>query len=116
VGAKSETPKHAFGPEDFLRVSGSRKGEQREVIEYAYNLRSIAQFLATSTPILLEVALGFDKVVEFINPLLHKIIKVSGELNSTFAELEEVRLKCEKLESDLQMYVQREQENNPIFV
>ena len=50
----------------FLRVLESRKGRQREAIGYAYNLRSIPQFLATTTPSLLEVALGFDKVVEFI--------------------------------------------------
>jgi DNA repair exonuclease SbcCD ATPase subunit len=74
-------------------------------------LRSIAQFLATATPSLLEAALGFDKVVGFINPLLHEMVRVSGELNSTLAELEEVRSKCEKLESSLQTYVKREEEN-----
>jgi hypothetical protein len=84
-----------------LRVPKSRKGRQREVIEYAYNLRSIVQFLATVAPSLLEEALGFDKVVGFINPLLHKMVRVSGELNSTLAEHEEVRSKCERLESSL---------------
>jgi seryl-tRNA synthetase len=94
-----------------LRVPESKKSGQREVIEYAYNLRSIAQFLATATPSLLEVALGFDKVVGFINPLLHEMVRVFGELNSTLAELEEVRSKCERLESSLQTYVKREEEN-----
>jgi hypothetical protein len=98
-------------PEDFLRVLESRKGEQREVIEYAYNLRSIPQFLTTATQSLLEAALGFDKVVEFINPLLHEMVRVSGKLNSMLAELEEVRSKCERLESSLQTYVKREEEN-----
>ena len=58
-------------PEDFVRVSESSKGGQREVVEHAYNLRSIAQLLAITTPGLLEVALGFDKLVGFINSLLH---------------------------------------------
>jgi hypothetical protein len=92
-------------PEDFLRVPESRKGGQHEVIEYAYNLRTIAQFLATATPSLLEATLGFDKVVGFINPLLHKMVEVSSELNSTLVELEEVHSKCERLESSLQTYV-----------
>jgi hypothetical protein len=98
-------------PEDFLRVPKSRKGEQREVIEYAYNLSSIAQFLETATPSLLEEALGFDKVVGFINPLLHEMVRVSSELNSMLAELEEVCSKCERLESSLQAYVKRKEEN-----
>jgi hypothetical protein len=88
-------------PEDFLRVLESRKGGQREVIEYAYNLRNTAQFLATAILSLLEVVLGFDEVVGFINPLLHEMVRVPGELNSTLAELEEVRLRCKRLESDL---------------
>jgi hypothetical protein len=98
-------------PEDFLRVPKSRKGGQREVIEYAYSLKSIAQFLATTTPSLLEVAMGFDKLVGFINRLLYKMTKLFGKLNSTSAELWEVWLKYEKLESSLQTYVKREQEN-----
>jgi hypothetical protein len=98
-------------PEDFLKVPESRKGGQCEVIEYAYNLRSIVQFLATATPSLLEAALGFDKVVGFINPLLYEMVRVSSELNSTLSELEEVRSKCERLESPLQTYVKREEEN-----
>jgi uncharacterized membrane protein required for colicin V production len=68
-------------------------------------LKSIAQFLATATPSLLEAALGFDKVVGFINSLLYKMVRVFGELNSTLAELEEVRSKYERLESSLQTYV-----------
>jgi hypothetical protein len=92
-------------PEDFLNIPESRKGGQHEVIEYTYNLRSIVQFLATATPSLLEVAMGFDKIVGFINPLLHEMVRVSGELNSTLAELEEVHLKCTRLESSLQTYV-----------
>jgi hypothetical protein len=59
-------------PEIFLRVLESRKGGQREAIEYAYNLKSIAQFLATATPSLLEA------VVRFINPLKHEMVRVSG--------------------------------------
>jgi hypothetical protein len=49
--------------------------------------------------------------VGIINPLLLEIVRVFGELNSTLAELWEVRLKYERLESSLQMYVKREQEN-----
>jgi hypothetical protein len=71
-------------------VPESRKGGQREVIEYAYNLRSIVQFLATATPSLLEAVLGFDKLVGFIYSLLHEMVKLFGELNSTSAELWEV--------------------------
>jgi hypothetical protein len=97
--------------EDFLRVPESRKGGQCEVIEYTYNLRSITQFLATATWSLLKVALGFHKVVGFSNPLLHAMVRMFGELNSTLAELEEVRSKCERLESSLQIYVKREEEN-----
>ena len=74
-------------PKDFLRVPKSRKGGQHEVIEYVYSLKSIAQFLATATPSLLEVALGFDKLVGFINCLLYKMTKLFGELNSTSTEL-----------------------------
>jgi hypothetical protein len=96
---------------DFLRVPESSKGGQREVIEYAYNLRSIAQLLATATPCLLEAAMGFDKLVGFINPLLHEMVRTSNELNYTLAELDEVRSKCEKLESSLQTYAEREEEN-----
>jgi hypothetical protein len=95
----------------FLRVPESSKGGQREVIEYAYNLRSIAQLLATATPSLLEVALGFDKLVGFINPLLHEMVRTSSELNYTLVELDEVRSKCERLESSLQTYIEREEEN-----
>jgi hypothetical protein len=98
-------------PEDFLRIPKSKKGGQREVIEYAYNLWSIAQFLATTTRSLLEAALEFDKVVGFINPLLHEMVRVSGELNSTVVELEEVCSKFERLESSLQTYVRREEDN-----
>ena len=47
-------------PKDFLRVPESRKGGQCEVIEYAYNLRNIAQFLATAAPSLLEATLGLQ--------------------------------------------------------
>jgi chromosome segregation ATPase len=94
-----------------LRVPKSRKGEQREVIEYAYNLRNIAQFLATVVLSLLEVAPGFDKLVRFINHLLHEMVKLSSELNSTSAKLWEVQSKCERLESSLQTYVKREEEN-----
>ena len=86
---------------DFLRVPKSKKGGQCEVIEYAYNLRSIAQFLATAIPSLLEATLGFDKVVGFINPFLHEMVRVSGKLNSTLAELEEVCSKCKSLKSSL---------------
>jgi hypothetical protein len=77
-------------PKDFLKVPESRKGGQREVIEYAYNLRSIVQLLATATPSLLEAVLGFDKLVGFIYSLLHEMVKLFGELNSTSAELWEV--------------------------
>jgi hypothetical protein len=98
-------------PEDFLRVPESCKGGQREVIGYAYNLRSIAQLLATTTPGLLEAAMGFDKLVGFINPLLHEMVRMSSELNYTLSELDEVRLKCKRLESSLQTYAEREEEN-----
>jgi hypothetical protein len=98
-------------PEDFLRVLESSKGGQREVTKYAYNLRNIAQLLATATPGLLEAAMGFDKFVGFINPLLHEMAKTSNKLNYTFAELDKVRSKCERLESSLQTYIEREEEN-----
>jgi hypothetical protein len=39
------------------------------------------------------------------------MVRMFGELNSTLAELEEVRSKCERLESSLQTYVKREEEN-----
>jgi hypothetical protein len=97
--------------EDFLRVPESSKGGQREVIEHAYNLRNIAQLLATATPSLLEATLGFDKLVGFINPLLNKMVRMSSELNHTLVELEEVCSKCEGLESSLQTYIEREEEN-----
>jgi hypothetical protein len=84
-------------PEDFLRVPELSKGGQREVIEYAYNLKSIAQLLTTATPGLLEAAMGFDKLVGFINPLLHKMVRMSSELNYTLAELDEVHSKCERV-------------------
>jgi hypothetical protein len=98
-------------PEDFLRVPESNKDGQREVIEYAYNLRSIVQLLATATPGLLEAAMGFDKLVGFINPLLYEMVRTSSELNYTLAKLDEVRSKCERLESSLQTYTEREEEN-----
>jgi hypothetical protein len=88
-------------PKDFLRVPELSKGGQREVIEYTYNLRSIAQLLATATPGLLEAAMGFDKLVGFINPLLHEMAKTSSKSNYTLAELDEVRSKCKRLESSL---------------
>jgi hypothetical protein len=94
-----------------LRVPESSKRGQREVIEYAYNLRSIAQLLATATPGLLKTALGFDKLVGFINPLLHEMVRMFSELNYTLAELDEVCLKCERLDSSLQTYIEREEEN-----
>jgi hypothetical protein len=55
-------------PEDFLRVPESSKRGQREVIEYAYNLRSIAQLLATTTPCLLEAALGLISLWDSLIP------------------------------------------------
>jgi hypothetical protein len=39
------------------------------------------------------------------------MVRVFGELNSMLAELEEVWLKCKRLESDLQTCLKREQEN-----
>jgi hypothetical protein len=39
-----------------------------------------AQDLACITPSLLEEALGFDKLVSYINPLLEEMTKLSGEL------------------------------------
>jgi hypothetical protein len=94
-----------------LRVPESSKGGQREVIEHTYNLRSIAQLLTTATPSLLEAVLGFDKLVGFINPLLHEMAKTSSELNYTLVELDEVRSKCERLESSLDTYIESEEEN-----
>jgi hypothetical protein len=96
---------------DFLRVPESSKGGQREVIEHAYNLRSIVQLLATAIPGLLEAALGFDKLLGFINPLLYEMATTSNKLNYKLAELDEVRSKCERLESSLQIYIEREEEN-----
>ena len=88
-------------PEDFLRVLESSKSGQHEVIEHTYNLKSFAQLLATTTLGLLEGALGFDKLVGFINPLLHKTAKTSSELNYTLAKLHEVQSKCKRLDSSL---------------
>ena len=88
-------------PKDFLRIPKSSKGGQREVIEYTYNLRSIAQLLTTATLDPLEAAMGFDKLVGFINPLLHKMVKMSSDLNYILAKLDKVYSKCKKLESSL---------------
>jgi hypothetical protein len=55
--------------------------------------------------------MGFDKLVGFINPLLHEMVRMSSELNYTLSELDEVRLKCKRLESSLQTYAEREEEN-----
>jgi hypothetical protein len=99
-------------PKDFLRVPESSKGRQCEVIEYAYNLRTIAQLLATATPSLLEAAMGFDKLVGFINSLLHEMVRTSSKLNYTLVELDEICSKCERLESSLQTYTEREEEND----
>jgi hypothetical protein len=55
--------------------------------------------------------MGFDKLVGFINPLLHKMVRTSSELNYMLAELDEVYSNCERLESSLQTYVGREEEN-----
>jgi hypothetical protein len=55
--------------------------------------------------------MGFDKLVGFINPLLHEMAKTSSELNYTLAELDEVCSKYERLESSLQTYIEREEEN-----
>ena len=77
-------------PEDFLRVPEASKGRQCEVIEYAFNLRNIAQLLAITIPRLLEVAIGFHKLVGFINSLLHEMVKMSSKLNYTLVELDKV--------------------------
>ena len=90
-----------------MRVLDASKGRQREVIEYAFNLRNIAQLLVATTPGLLEATIGFDKLVRFINSLLHEMVKMSSELDSMLAKLEKVRSKCERLESSLQ----KEKEN-----
>ena len=113
-GEERGLPPFAKGllPEDFLRVLEASKCQQREVIEYAFNLRNIAQLLATATLGLLETAIGFDKLVGFINPLLHKMVKTSSELDSTLVELDKVQLKCERLESSLQTYVKKEKVNH----
>jgi hypothetical protein len=74
-------------------------------------LRSIAKNLATTTPCLLEAALGFDKFVGFIDSLLHEMTKVFVELTSTLAKLWEVQSKCERLECSLQRYIDMEEEN-----
>jgi hypothetical protein len=95
-----------------LRVLESRKGRVLEVIEYLYNLRSRGQFLTTAIPSLLEAALEFDKLVRFINSLLHKMVRLSGEWNLTTAELWEVQLMCERLECSLQTYIDREEKNS----
>ena len=67
--------------------------------------------METTTPCLLEVALGFDKFVGFINSLLHEMTKVFVELTSTLAKLWEVQSKCERLGCSLQRYIDREEEN-----
>jgi hypothetical protein len=59
----------------------------------------------------LETAVEFDKLVGFINPLLHEMVKTSSELNYTLVELAEVRSKCKRLESSLQTYIEREEKN-----
>ena len=97
--------------EDFLRVPESSKCRQHEVIEYVYNLRSITQLLAIAIPSLLEAALGFDKLVGFINPLLNEMVITSSQLNYTLAELDKVYSRCERLESSLHTYIGREEKN-----
>ena len=94
-----------------MRISKANKGQQRKVIEYPFNLKNIAQPLATPALGLLEAAIGFDKLVGFINPLLHEMVRMSNELNYTLVKLDEVRSKCERLDSSLQTYVKREEVN-----
>ena len=84
-----------------MRIPESSKGGQREVIGYTYNLRSIIQLLAIAILGLLEAAMGFDKLVGFINPLLYEMVRIFSELNYMLAELDEVHLKYKRLESSL---------------
>jgi hypothetical protein len=39
------------------------------------------------------------------------MVRTSSELNYTLTELDEVRSKCERLESSLQTYIERKEEN-----
>jgi hypothetical protein len=73
-----------------LRVPELRKGGKYEVIEYVHNLKTIAQVLACTTLSLLEAALGFDKLVRYIKPLLEEKVQLYGELTLKLVKLEEV--------------------------
>jgi hypothetical protein len=86
-----------------------KKKGAHEVIKHAYNLKTIAQFLACIAPRLLEAALGFYKLVLYIKPLLEERIQLYDELTSKSAELEEVQSMYEKLETDLRKYTKREE-------
>jgi hypothetical protein len=61
-----------------------------------------AKTLANMTPSLLEVALGFDKLVLSILPLMEERNQLVAELASIEAKLEEVQSKCKKLVCDLE--------------
>ena len=102
-------------PADFLRVSDATRGRSFELMEYAFNLKNIAQFIATAAPSLIEAAMGFDKVVGIINPMLRNLLQTSSELNSTSAKLEKVRSKCESLESSLEAYAKRDENKDKVW-
>lgn len=86
-----------------------KKEGAHEVIKHAHNLKTIAQFLACTTPRLLEAVLGFYKLVLYIKPLLEERNQLYGELTSKSAELEEVQSMCKKLKNDLRKYTKREE-------
>jgi hypothetical protein len=66
------------------------------------NVMDMAKVLANMTPSLLETALGFNELVLSILPLMKERVQLVGDLASMVANLEEVHLKCKKLECDLE--------------
>jgi hypothetical protein len=102
--------------EDFGKVMELEKGGTREVIYYVYKLKRVAKVLASmslcvmdmantitnTTPSLLEAALGFDKLVSPILPLLAKRNQLFGDLASMENKLEKVQSKYKKLRCDLE--------------
>jgi hypothetical protein len=60
----------------------------------------MAKALANMIPSLLKAALGFDKLVLSILPLMEERNQLVGELPSMEVKLKEVQSKCKKLECD----------------
>jgi hypothetical protein len=83
-----------FSHEDFGRVVESEKKGEREVIHYAYKLKRVAKLITIMfldvknmanaitnlIPSLLEVAMGFDKLVSSIQPLMKERNQIFGDL------------------------------------